>query len=55
MNTVKSQWMIFNYRGPMINQLMGMKVVKVVEQLKYLGITVSNKMNCILPSMKISN
>ena len=43
MNTVKSKCVILNYRGPTIEQQRGMEVV---EQLKYLEVTVSNRGNC---------
>ena len=45
MNAMKSNCMIFNYRGAPIELLKGMEVV---EQLRYLGVTVVNKRNCFL-------
>ena len=42
MNAMKSNCTIFNYRGAPIERLKGMEVV---EQLKYLGVTVINKRN----------
>ena len=46
---VKCGLEILNYRGTVINQVLGMKVV---DQLKYLGVTVSNKKNCFLQYTK---
>ena len=45
MNAMKSKYMIFNYRGAPIELLKGMEVV---DQLRYLGVTVVNKRNCFL-------
>ena len=44
-NATKSKCMIFNYRRAPIELLKGMEVV---EQLRYLGVTVVNKQNCFL-------
>ena len=46
---MKSKCMIFNYRGAPIELLKGMEVV---EQLRYLGVTVVNKQNCFLQHKK---
>ena len=42
MNSMKSKCTIFNYRGAPIELL---KEMEVVEQLRYLGVTVVNKRN----------
>ena len=49
MNAMKSKCMIFNYRGASIELLKGMEVV---EQLRYMGVTVFNKRNCFLQHKK---
>ena len=43
MNTLKSQCIMFNYKGPTVTQLQGMEVV---ERIKYLGVVVCNKRDC---------
>ena len=42
-NTLKSNCMIFNSVDVVTGKFLGMDVV---EQIKYLGVTVSNKRNC---------
>ena len=46
---MKSKCMIFTYRGAPIKLLKGMEVV---EQLRFLGVTVVNKRNCFLQHKK---
>ena len=48
MNAMKSKCMIFNYRGAPFELLKGMKMV---EQLRYLGVTVVNRRNCFVLQM----
>ena len=48
-NAMKSKCMIFNYRGAPIELPKGMEVV---EQLRYLGVTVVIKRNCFLQHKK---
>ena len=43
MNTLKSQSLMFNYRGPANTQTQEMEVV---EQLKYWGVVMCNRRNC---------